>query len=49
MFIINIFIYICKKQNTMETLTETEKAWITMMVEAYGMNEQTALSYILNK
>ena len=34
---------------TMETLTETEKAWITMMVQAYGMNEQTALSYILNK
>ena len=33
----------------MEALTETEKAWITMMVEAYGMNEQTALSYILNK
>lgn len=32
----------------METLTETEKAWITMMVQAYGMNEQTALSYIQN-
>ena len=32
----------------MGTLTETEKAWITMMVQAYGMNEQTALSYIQN-
>lgn len=32
----------------METLTETEKAWITMMIQAYGMNEQTALSYIQN-
>ncbi len=29
-------------------LTETEKAWITMMVQAYGMNEQTALTYIQN-
>jgi len=29
-------------------LTETEKAWIQMMVEAYGMNEQTALTYIQN-
>jgi len=32
----------------MKALTETEKAWVTMMVEAYGMNEQTALSYIQN-
>ena len=32
----------------LEKLTETEKAWITMMVQAYGMNEQTALSYIQN-
>tara|TARA_X000001316_G_C893383_1_gene14280 strand:- start:352 stop:456 length:105 start_codon:yes stop_codon:yes gene_type:complete len=31
-----------------EKLTETEKAWITMMVQAYGMNEQTALTYIQN-
>lgn len=29
-------------------LTETEKAWITMMVQAYDMNEQIALSYIQN-
>jgi len=32
----------------METLTETEKAWITMMVQAYDMDEQVALSYIQN-
>jgi hypothetical protein len=32
----------------METLTETEKAWITMMVQAYNMDEQVALSYIRN-
>ena len=32
----------------METLTETEKAWITMMVQAYNMDEQVALSYIQN-
>lgn len=32
----------------MKTITETEKAWITMMVQAYGMNEQTALTYIQN-
>ena len=32
----------------MKALTETEKAWIQMMVEAYGMNEQTALTYIQN-
>ena len=32
----------------MKTLTESEKAWITMMVQAYGMNEQTALTYIQN-
>jgi hypothetical protein len=32
----------------METLTETEKAWITMMVQAYGMNEESALTYIQN-
>lgn len=29
-------------------LTETEKAWITMMVQAYNMDEQVALSYIQN-
>jgi ribonucleotide reductase beta subunit family protein with ferritin-like domain len=40
--------YINYINNTMKTLTETEKAWITMMVQAYGMNEQTALSYIQN-
>ncbi len=32
----------------MKTLTETEKAWITMMVQAYDMDEQVALSYIQN-
>jgi len=31
-----------------EQLTETEKAWITMMVQAYDMDEQVALSYIKN-
>tara|TARA_A100000172_G_C2983443_1_gene90233 strand:+ start:441 stop:551 length:111 start_codon:yes stop_codon:yes gene_type:complete len=34
--------------NKQYNLTETEKAWITMMVQAYGMNEQTALTYIQN-
>ena len=32
----------------MKTLTETEKAWITMMGQAYEMDEQVALSYIQN-
>ena len=30
----------------LEKLTETEKAWITMMVRYYGMTENIPLDYI---